>query len=81
MTTCGTLTFTQMWISPVVQNIEGGTPDGYTSDGSAYHGYWINDIYKINEHFGGAQQLKNLSNALHDRGMVSENDCAPWERA
>lgn len=61
--------FTAMWISPVVQNIEGGTPDGYTPDGSAYHGYWAQDIYTINPHFGGSSGLQDLSNALHSRGM------------
>lgn len=59
----------QMWISPVVVNIEGGSPDGYTPDGSAYHGYWAQDIYNINPHFGGASGLHSLAQALHSRGM------------
>ena len=55
----------------MVQNIEGGTPDGDTPDGSAYHGYWAQDIYAINTHFGGAEDLVKLSQSLHSRGMVS----------
>nr|ABS76467.1 alpha-amylase [Saitozyma flava] len=61
--------FTAIWISPVVKNIDGGSPNGYTPDGSAYHGYWAQDIYEINPHFGGASGLTDLSNALHNRGM------------
>lgn len=31
--------FTALWISPVVQNVE-----GLTSDGDSYHGYWAQKI-------------------------------------
>jgi alpha-amylase len=61
-----------MWISPIVQNIEGGTPDGYTKDGSPYHGYWAQDIYAINPHFGTEQDLKDLASELHNREMASQ---------
>ncbi|KXL47920.1 carbohydrate-binding module family 20 protein [Acidomyces richmondensis BFW] len=61
--------FTAMWISPIVENIKGGTPDGYTEDGSAYHGYWAQDIYAINPHFGTPEDLVALAEALHNRGM------------
>lgn len=47
-----------VWISPVTQNV----PD-------AYHGYSQTNLYEINENFGTAQDLKDLSSALHDRGM------------
>jgi alpha-amylase len=57
-----------------VTNIEGGTPDGFTKDGSAYHGYWAQDIYSINEHFGGSSGLSDLSAALHKRGMVGRSE-------
>lgn len=59
-----------MWISPVVKNIKGGYPDGYTPDGSAYHGYWPEDIYEINPHMGTPEDFIALSDALHGRGMV-----------
>lgn len=56
--------FTAVWISPVTQQVQ-----GLTSDGSSYHGYWQNDIYSLNTKFGTADDLKALSDALHDRGM------------
>lgn len=59
-----------MWISPIVENIKGGSPDGYTPDGSAYHGYWAQNIYQVNPHFGTSEDLVELSQALHSRGMV-----------
>lgn len=37
----------------------------------AYHGYWPNDLYSINSHFGTPDDLRALSTALHGRGMVS----------
>jgi alpha-amylase len=56
--------FTAIQISPVVENIKEDT--GY---GEAYHGYWPNNMYGINENFGQAGDLSHLSQALHDRGM------------
>ncbi|KFZ09918.1 hypothetical protein V502_08404 [Pseudogymnoascus sp. VKM F-4520 (FW-2644)] len=56
--------FTAVWISPVVKQIS-----AQTSDGSSYHGYWAQDINQLNEKFGTVQDLKDLSGALHARGM------------
>ena len=56
--------FTAVWISPIVAQMEGNTQDG-----SAYHGYWAQDIYSLNPSFGTADDLKALSAALHARGM------------
>lgn len=50
--------FDAIWISPVVKNYDGG-----------YHGYWATDLYQINEKFGTAQELKDLVNAAHAKGM------------
>jgi alpha-amylase len=47
-----------------VENLEGNT-----SDGSAYHGYWAQNIYELNSNFGTKDDLINLSAALHSRGM------------
>lgn len=57
----------QIWISPVVENVEGPN----TLDGESYHGYWAQDIYSVNTNFGSASDLVALSDALHARGMVS----------
>ena len=57
--------FTALWISPITAQIEDVTPYG-----EAYHGYWQRDIFSINEHFGTEEDLKSLSRAVHERGMV-----------
>ncbi|KKY17765.1 putative alpha amylase [Phaeomoniella chlamydospora] len=60
--------FDAIWISPIkicsVQNIEGDTDSGY-----AYHGYWTNDPFELNSHFGTADDLLSLSDAVHARNM------------
>ncbi|KAF2768834.1 alpha-amylase [Teratosphaeria nubilosa] len=56
--------FTAIWISPVVENLQ-----GETAYGEAYHGYWAQDIYSLNSNFGTADNLTALSTALHSRGM------------
>ncbi|RXK37283.1 hypothetical protein M231_05425 [Tremella mesenterica] len=57
--------FDTVWISPVVANIEGTT----ISLGDAYHGYWASDMSKVNRHFGTEQDLIDLSNSIHSKGM------------
>ncbi|EEA25206.1 hypothetical protein TMatcc_006574 [Talaromyces marneffei ATCC 18224] len=56
--------FTAIWITPVTQNFEGNTHDG-----EAYHGYWQQNAYATNPHYGTSSDLLKLSNALHARGM------------
>lgn len=58
------LGFTAIWISPVTANIE-----GRTAYGEAFHGYWQNDLYSVNSHFGTPDDLRALSGAVHERGM------------
>ena len=58
------LGFDAIWISPIVANVE-----GMTVYGEAYHGYWTQDIYELNPHFGSADDLVALSDALHARDM------------
>ncbi|KAL2861087.1 alpha-amylase [Aspergillus lucknowensis] len=58
------LGFTAVQISPVVENI----PDN-TKNGEAYHGYWPQNLYSLNENFGTANDLRKLSKELHKRGM------------
>ena len=57
--------FDAIWISPVTAQLRGETAYGY-----AYHGYWQRDLYEINSNFGTAEDLKDLSDALHKRGML-----------
>jgi alpha-amylase len=59
--------FDAIWISPVTAQIKS---EG--SGTSAYHGYWQQDLYAIEPHFGTAEELVELSQALHDRDMVMQ---------
>ena len=45
--------------------------------GEAYHGYWAQDLYSLNPHFGSSDDLVALSQALHDRNMLLMVDVAP----
>jgi len=55
----------QIWISPIVTNINGSDEVG-----EAYHGFWTKDITTLNSNMGTADDLKALSKAVHDRDMV-----------
>ncbi|KAK0287101.1 hypothetical protein LTS00_010139 [Friedmanniomyces endolithicus] len=57
--------FDAVWISPITEQVQGNTPDGY-----AYHGYWQQNINELNSNFGSGNDLKALSSALHSRGML-----------
>ena len=50
--------FDAIWISPVIDNVEGG-----------YHGYWAKNWEKVNSHFGSEQDLKNLVEAAHAKNI------------
>eukprot|EP01137_Pigoraptor_chileana_P026263 Opistho-2@96975 len=50
--------FDAIWISPIPDQTAGG-----------YHGYFAHNLYAINSHFGTAQDLKDLVQACHARGM------------
>ncbi|OXV06778.1 hypothetical protein Egran_05455 [Elaphomyces granulatus] len=56
--------FTAVWISPITQQVPDESPYG-----TAYHGYWQQDIYSLNPSFGTADDLVALSGALHARSM------------
>ena len=56
--------FTAVQISPLQRNLANNTIYG-----EAYHGYWTQDLYELNDNFGTEADLKNLTTQLHDRGM------------
>ncbi|KAL4781709.1 glycoside hydrolase superfamily [Aspergillus varians] len=56
--------FDAVMISPIIKNIE-----ERVSYGEAYHGYWPQDMFSLNPHFGTHEDLLDLSQALHNRGM------------
>ena len=50
--------FDAIWISPIVDNIDGG-----------YHGYWARNWEGVNTNFGSESDLKALVDAAHSKGM------------
>lgn len=49
---------TAIWLTPVVDN----EPKGY-------HGYWTEDFYNVDEHFGSLEDLKELVKKAHDKDI------------
>ena len=60
-----------VWITPIVENIENTLDcDGYDGQhNSGYHGYWASDFTQLNKHLGTQEELQELIDALHARGM------------
>ena len=52
------LGFDAIWISPIVDNVEAG-----------YHGYWARNWEKVNHHFGSEDDLKQMIDAAHAKGI------------
>ena len=59
---------TALWITPVVKNI-----DGYVSGAGfpdwAYHGYWADDLTRLDPRFGTEKDLAELVGECHQRTM------------
>ena len=58
--------FNAIWISPIVLNKDG-----------SYHGYHALDLYKINPHYGTANELKELIRACHKQDIWVILDAVP----
>ena len=54
---------TTLWISPIVRNVE--TDAGIDS----YHGYWTQDPFLLNPHFGNLTDLRDLVQRAHARNI------------
>ena len=71
-----------IWVTPLAENVrmyEGGT--GY---GTGYHGYWVQNYYQVNAHFGSWSDVGDFSAQLHNRGMryiqdITLNDSNPLD--
>ena len=50
--------FTAISLTPIFANEDGG-----------YHGYWVNDFYKTDEHFGSNDLFNKLVDEAHKRDM------------
>ncbi|KAJ9199017.1 glycoside hydrolase family 13 protein [Paecilomyces variotii] len=68
--------FTAVQISPVNKNL-----NQTTIYGQAYHGYWPQNLYELNEHFGSESDFKNLVSELHKRDMYILVDVVANEMA
>lgn len=56
--TINELGFTTIILSPLMQNAQRG-----------YHGYWVEDFYEVEPQFGTIDELNNLINEAHGRGI------------
>lgn len=61
---------TAIWVTPPVANQWWSRDSEY----SGYHGYWARHFKKVDEHYGSLGDYKDLSSALHDRGMYLIQD-------
>jgi glycosidase len=50
--------FTAIWMTPIFDNAERG-----------YHGYWIEDFYQTDKHFGSIETFKKLVKEAHKRDI------------
>ncbi|MBU2922017.1 alpha-amylase [Winogradskyella psychrotolerans] len=57
-----------IWMTPIVEQIHGGTDEG-TGVTYGFHGYWAKDWTKIDPNFGTKEDLHELVNEAHDRGI------------
>ncbi|MGZ6142391.1 MAG: alpha-amylase family glycosyl hydrolase, partial [Myxococcales bacterium] len=64
---------TAVWITPPVANMWW---DPLQQSGG-YHGYWARNLKKVDEHLGTLDTYKQLSAALHKRGMYLIQDVVP----
>jgi len=59
---------TALWLTPVVKNIPGYvTGAGFRDFG--YHGYWADDFTALDARFGSEEELRQLVEASHARGI------------
>ncbi len=55
-----------LWISPLMENVRAYVPD--TGYGTGYHGYWVQNYYRVNAHFGNWEDVNDLSRQMHANG-------------
>lgn len=62
------LGITAIWLTPVVEQIHGGTDEG-TGITYGYHGYWAKDWTALDPNFGTEQDLLELVDTAHAHGI------------
>jgi cyclomaltodextrin glucanotransferase len=60
-----------IWVTPLMENVRAFEPSGpvHPAWGAAHHGYWVQNYYRVNPHFGSWDDVQQLSRELHARGM------------
>ena len=58
-----------IWITPIVDNIDGNLLEEDGDVSNAYHGYWTSDFTKLNPHLGTETEFEALVDAVHEKGM------------
>ena len=58
---------TAIWLTPSFKNRAVQGPEGSRSAG--YHGYWVTDFTQIDPHFGTNEDLRDLIEAAHAKGI------------
>lgn len=57
---------TAIWLTPIFKNKPVQLEDGPSA---GYHGYWITDFTQVDPHLGTNQDLTDLVDAAHERGI------------
>lgn len=57
-----------IWMTPIVEQIHGGTDEG-TGLSYGFHGYWASDWTTIDPNFGTKEDLHELVEEAHKRGI------------
>ncbi|AEH00518.1 alpha-amylase family glycosyl hydrolase [Lacinutrix sp. 5H-3-7-4] len=57
-----------IWMSPIVEQIHGATDEG-TGNTYGFHGYWTKDWTNIDANLGTKEDLQNLVDAAHKKGI------------
>ena len=57
-----------IWMTPLVEQVHGGTNEG-TGFTYAYHGYWTKDWTVLDPNFGTEDDLKELIDVAHKKGI------------
>lgn len=58
---------TAIWLGPIYKNKPVQGAPGQESAG--YHGYWITDFTRVDDHFGTQKEMKEFVDAAHARGI------------
>ncbi len=56
-----------IWVTPLMENVRAYVPK--TGYGTGYHGYWVQNYYRVNKHFGDWDDVSQLSQEMHAKGM------------